>query len=348
VRLPDAWQRRGLLGVTLPTIVALVVVAWPVPPRIVDFAPYYLALGSHGTLYASDEHAAVIRVFAPDGSLTAKLRPGLASWQGPPGPGFNPPGPYNDPDRLGVARATPGARSIATLPQPWPVGADDFWFCGMAIGPGDQLFVPDWMRGRLLRFAPDGHLEASSALPAGYQPSLGCVTLAGPALYLADTRGALLQLDPANGRLVRRWALDEPILGGISATPSGNAVYVLARSRVYRLDSAAGSLTSWALPMPVGPLGQPYQAILALRDGRVLIANLAAHRVDVYSATGRPLGAIGRRGGMPGEFGQVGGLARDTAGRLYVADSDARVVQRLTPAGRINALYWSRDDDESD
>jgi len=346
VRLPRDWQRRGLLGVALPSVVSLGIVAWPAPPRAVDFAPYYLALDSHGTLYASDAHAAVIREFAPDGSLQAKLRPGLASRAGPPGPGLSPPGPYNDPDRLGVARATPGAHGLSAPLQPWPVGADDFWFCGMAMGPGDRLYVPDWMRGRMLRFAPNGHLEVSWALPAGYQPSLGCTTVAGAAPYLSDSRGAVLRLDPADGHVLQRWDVGEPILGGISATPEGDAIYALARSRVYRIDLRAGTLISWALPSVPGPLGQPYQAILALGDGRVLLADLAARRVDVFTSAGQPLGAFGRRGAMPGEFGQVGGLARDVDGWVYIADSDARVVQRFTPHGRIDALYWSPDDDE--
>ncbi len=122
----------------------------------------------------------------------------------------------------------------------------------------------------------------------------------------------------------------------------------LARDRVYQLDPASGHISSWALPTSTGPLGEPYQAILATRDGRVLIANLAARRVDIYSPSGKALGTLGKPGNMPGQFGQVGGLASDDAGALYVADSDARAVQRFTAAGHINALYWSPDDDEID
>jgi hypothetical protein len=306
-----------------------------------------LAVDSSGTLYATDNYASVIRVFAPGGALVAKLRPGLSSRQGPPGPGFFPPGPYNDPDQLGVARATPGASSITKPLQPWPVGADDFWFCGMADGPHDRLFVPDWMRGRLLRFAPDGKLEASWPLPQGYQPSLGCVTATPSALYLDDTRSGILRIDPRTGRALGSWSVGEPILGGISASPSGE-VYALARDRVYQLDSMSGHISSWALPASTGPLGEPYQAILATRDGRVLIANLAARRVDAYSPAGKALGTLGKPGNMPGEFGQVGGLATDETGALYIADSDSRAVQRFTSVGHIDALYWSPDDDEID
>jgi streptogramin lyase len=349
--LPYGWQRRAVFAVTLPSVVALGLTAWTSVPRATDFVPYYVAVDGGGTLYASDEYSPVIRVFAPDGSLRAKLRPGLASLQGPPGPGFSPPGPYNDPDRLGVARATPGAALVAALLRPWPLGADDFWFCGMAAGAGNRLYVTDWMRGRMLRFAPDGRLEALWALPAGYHPSLGCVASSSSGLYLSDASGAILRLDPRDGRVTARWTLPEPIIGGISATPDGATLYALARARVYRLDPRrpdSGATSSWPLPPPGGQLSQPYEGILALGDGRVLVANVAAHRIDEYTADGRSLGAVGRAGSWPGQFGQVGGLGTDQMDRIYVADLDSRVLQRFTAAGHINALYRSLDDDESD
>src|SRR5258708_37654411 len=104
--------RRAVAAALLPSLTALALVAWSSPPYPLTFAPYYLAVDSHGTLYATDAAAPVIRVFAGDGSLRAKLRPGLASLQGPPGPGFSPPGPYNDPDRLG------GSGTAANKPEP--------------------------------------------------------------------------------------------------------------------------------------------------------------------------------------------------------------------------------------
>ena len=111
--LPRSWQRRALLAVIVPSLLGLALVAWSRPPHPLDFQPYYVAVDSNGTFYVTDAYAPVIRVFGPDGSLRYKLRPGLASVQGPPGPGFMPPGPYNDPDGLGVPQSTPGARGIS-------------------------------------------------------------------------------------------------------------------------------------------------------------------------------------------------------------------------------------------
>lgn len=346
-RAPRAWQRRAVAAVALPTVLGLGLVAWSSPPRPLDFQPYYVAMDSHSTFYVSDANSPVIRVFAPDGALRAKLRPGLASAQGMPGPGFMPPGPYNDPDGLGVPRATPGSGTVSSTLQAWPFGADDFWFVGMAVDRQNRLWVPDWMRGRMLAFAPDGRLVARWPLPQGYQPSLGCIAVAGDTIYLSGKDGTILRLDLA-GHVTRQWRLPEPVIGGISVAPDGAALYALARARVYRMALPPGNWTSWALPGPTGPLGQPYQAVLALADGRVLVANLAARRVDVYQADGRGAGHWGGAGMWPGQFGQVGGLARDSAGNVYVADVDHRALQRFSTAGRVDALYRSPDDDEFD
>lgn len=345
--LPGAWQRRTLAAVGLPTVAGLGLVAWASPPRPLDFQPYLVAVDSHGTIYVTDAGAPVIRVFAPDGTLRGKLRPGLASQMPPPGPGFTPPGPYNDPDGLGVPHAAPGSGVVSGALRPTPFGTDDFWFCGMAVDAHNRLWVPDWMRGRMLRFAPDGRLDARWPLPAGYQPSLGCVAAAGGDVYLSAETGAVLRLNAA-GRVLARWAVPEHLAGGISVSPDGTALYALATARVYRFDLRTGALTSWALPAPSGPLGNPYQAILALADGRVVITNLSARRVDIYRADGRPLGHWGGPGDWPGTFGQVGGLGRDKFGHIYVADVDHRVLQRFTSTGVPDALYRSPDDDEID
>lgn len=347
------WQRRALLAVALPSILGLALVAWTSSPaQPVNFQPYYVVVDSHGTIYVSDSASPVIRVFAPNGSLRSKLRPGLASRQGPPGPGFSQPGPYNDPDHLGVPRAVTGASRISGVLQPWVPGTDDFWFCGMALDTHDNLYVPDWMHGRMLRFAPDGRLVARWQLPQDYHPSLNCITVGSDGeLYLSDEHGIILCID-ANGHVLARWTLPEAIIGGISMPPDGVLLYALAATHVYQVDLRGDVSGSWSLPTPSGALGRPYQSILAVGVGRVLVTNLETHRVEIYcrgvGGIGEACGHIGSRGIWPGQFGQVGGMARDNRADIYVADFDHRVLQRFTPNGVIDALYWGPDDDELD
>ena len=345
--LPRSWQRRSLLAVIVPSLLALALVAWSRPPHPLDFQPYYVAVDSTGTFYVTDAYAPVIRVFGPGGALRYKLRPGLASVQGPPGPGFMPPGPYNDPDGLGVPRSTPGARAISGVLNPIPYGVDDFWFCGMTVATNHDLYVTDWMRGRMLRFAPTGRLLARWTLPQGYEPSLNCIAMLGNDLLLSDTHGAVLRVD-TSGHLLARWTIPERLFGGISVAPDSKTVYALSTSRVYRINPRTGAISSWALPAPTTTLRTPYQAMLALDANHIAVTDLGLHRLDLFTPDGKPLGAWGKHGIWPGEFQQVGGFARDAHGQVYVCDFDGRVVQRFSPSGKINALYWSPDDDEID
>ena len=345
--LPRSWQRRALVAVIVPSLLALALVAWSRPPHPLDFQPYYVAVDSNGTFYVTDAYAPVIRVFGPDGALRYKLRPGLASVQGPPGPGFMPPGPYNDPDGLGVPRSTPGARTISGALNPIPYGVDDFWFCGMAVASNHDLYVTDWMRGRMLRFSSSGRLLARWNLPQAYEPSLNCVAMLGNDLLLSDTHGAVLRVE-TSGHVLARWAVPERLFGGISVAPDGKTIYALSTSRVYRINSETGAMNSWTLPAPTTALRTPYQAVLALDSNRIAITDLGLHRLDLFTPDGKPHGVWGKHGIWPGDFQQVGGLARDSHGQVYVCDFDGRVVQRFSPSGKINALYWSPDDDEVD
>jgi len=345
--LPLSWQRRALVAAVVPSLLALALVAWTRPPHPLDFQPYYIAVDSSGVFYVTDAYAPVIRVFGPDGALRAKLRPGLASLKGPPGPGFMPPGPYNDPDGLGAPRSAPGTPTISGALNPVPYGVDDFWFCGMATNSDHDLYVTDWMRGRMLRFAANGRLLARWTLPQGYEPSLNCVATLRRDVLLSDTHGAILRLD-SSGRLLARWTLPERLFGGISVAPDGTTIYAMSQSQVYRINPATGAITSWALPAPTTALGNPYQAILALDANHLVVTDLGLHRLDLFTPDGKPLGSWGNHGIWPGEFQQVGGIARDSKGHVYACDFDGRVIQRFSPAGKINALYWSPDDDEID
>jgi sugar lactone lactonase YvrE len=358
-RLPLSWQRRTTVAVMLPTLLGLGLVVHAAPPRPLNFQPYYVAVDSRGTLYVVENETPEVRVFAPDGALRAKLRVGLASVLGPPGPGFSPPGPLDDPLGIGTSACVPGygtgvgpSLGSRSLPPSCSHNAAalagyDIGFCGLAVDGRDRLYVPDTLRGHLLRFAPDGTLQVRWPLPAAYHATRNCVAAAGDALYLSDDGGSVYSLDAA-GRAALACTLPGSIPGGLTVAPDGRSLYALGERVVYHCDLATKAVSSWPLPTPTGSLGVPFQAALALGGGRLLVTDLAAHRVDVFCGAGTLCGHLGTHGTMPGQFGQVGGLARDAAGSVYVADFDSRVVQRFAPSGRIAALYWSPEDDEVD
>jgi hypothetical protein len=341
---PAAWQRRAVVALTLPTLLALGMVVYRTPPNVIDFRPYWLAVDSRGTLYVSDVESPVIRLFAPDGTLRAKLRPRLSARKGPPGVGLSPPGPWNDPNHLGVPNLNSPA-SAGWL-RPWPPNTDEFLFCGMTLDRQDRLYVLDWLGNQMLRFTPNGTLDELWPLPADYEPSFGCLTSDAAHLYIGDDRGQVLTYDFA-GHLLGTQTLPTGTLRGLSADGAGH-LYALIDNRVWRETLATHESILWKLPAPQGALGFPYETLLALNNDQLLVSDLNQNRLLRFSGEGRLLGTLGSAGDQPGQFKSIGALALGLGEHLYVTDSDHRVVQRMTLAGTVDGLYRGPDDDEND
>ncbi|HEY7349837.1 MAG TPA: NHL repeat-containing protein [Ktedonobacterales bacterium] len=341
-----AWQRRALVALLLPTLLALSFIALRTPPYVLDFRPYWLAVDGHGILYVTDVESPVIRVFTPDGSLQAKLRPRLAARKGPPGIGFSPPGPWNDPDQLGVPSLTGQPQSGAGWLQPWAPNTDEFLFCGLAIDAQNRLYVLDWLGNQILRFMPDGRLDRMWPLPQDYQPSTGCLALNQDRLYVGDQRGRVLMYD-LSGHLLGTQSLPGP-LTGLSIDPAGRFLYALIGNQVWREALASRQTMVWNLPPPHGALGRPYETLLALPNDQLLVSDLNSNHLLRFTGDGHLLERLGGFGNTPGQFAGVGAMARGSDGHLYVTDSDHRVVQRLAPDGGVDGLYRGPDDDEND
>jgi sugar lactone lactonase YvrE len=321
------------------------------PPRVLNFSPYYLAADHQGNVYATDAEGAVIRVFGADGSLHAKLWPALASWQGPPGPGYSPPGPVSDPERLGLGTQLYQTGNAATANL--PALGRKFTFCGIALDGADHLYVPDIIYGKMLRFAPDGRLDVQWALPAGYYAPLDCVATGGQGVFLGDRRGTVLSFS-TQGTLLNSWTLPEQLTGGIAATRDGTLVYALTQTHIYKIETRTGTISNWELSDQYGAGRGGFQAIVVLPTGRLLVGNTLNNDVQVYCPNGQKCGYVGRSAAelgqvdLPGQLSQLGSIASDPAGRIYVADMGHRVIQRFTSSGHINALYWSIEDDGAD
>ncbi|HUH13391.1 MAG TPA: hypothetical protein VMK65_09790 [Longimicrobiales bacterium] len=109
-------------------------------------------------------------------------------------------------------------------------------------------------------------------------------------------------------------------------------------------DDPDGSptLESWSLEevVRIGSLDDPDLSLTFIGgvtvgpDGRVYVGQSMDQQVRIFDREGRPAGAFGRRGGGPGEFERVGGLAwrGDT---LWVSDSGQRRFNLFTPDGDL-------------
>ncbi len=342
--LDAPWQRRALAAVLLPSLCGLALVAWTAPTQQKWFSPQYIAVDSHGTVYISNSSSNVIRVFAPDGTLRAKLRPQVAKELGIPGSGFEQPNVTSEPDlqAAGTPSLLGGAASPATSREAREEFAN-FRLCGLALDARDRLYVPD-MRGHvLLRFTPDGHLDAKWPLSFDLAQSSGCIAIAGNTLYLLSDHAALLRYSLSCAPLTAL-PLPETPRSGLTAAPDGRTLFFVGQDHILALDITSGAAK--ALPITYTPGNSViYQPLLARAGDRLLVANVASSRMDIYCSGANLCGSIGSHGTLPGQFGAIAGLAQDAHGNLYVADARYALVQRLTPSGRATALYWSLDDD---
>ncbi|MGI8588515.1 MAG: hypothetical protein ACR2M0_12645 [Chloroflexia bacterium] len=331
---PPPWLWRGTLAVALLTLVALGVLWITAPPFARTARVTWMAADSRGTLYATDGDSGAIWVFDSNGGVRGKLLPRRASAPNVPGPGVQSAG-------VGSELSVP-----ASGPTPTPGGptVNEFGFCGIAADPQDHLYVPDILLRRVLDFDRDGQLRAVWALPDTYSSVGSCVAADAEHVYMVDSQNQIYVYDHS-GKLLTSWPLSQRP-SGISAVPGGRMAVLYDRA-VELISLADGRhLAGWDLP-PAGPLEDPYQAVVGLENGEIWVSDLLNGHLLRYSATGAPLDPVGAPGNRPGEFSAPGSMAVDPQDRVFVADSNYRLVQRFLPDGHADAI-WAAPENEAD
>jgi len=106
-------------------------------------------------------------------------------------------------------------------------------------------------------------------------------------------------------------------------------------------DGAGWTLT----PKPTASIGvldgaAEYQLFqvsgtVRLSDGTIVVANGGTKQIRFYDASGKFLRSVGREGGGPGEFKQLGGLFRLPADTIAAFDWNLRRVSLFSPTGEL-------------
>jgi DNA-binding beta-propeller fold protein YncE len=83
-------------------------------------------------------------------------------------------------------------------------------------------------------------------------------------------------------------------------------------------------------------------------DGRQYVCEFGNGRISVFDANDHLIEVIGKPGGAPGEFANPWGMALDSKGNLYVADSQNHRVQKLIRRterrmSHVEIRHWTFD-----
>lgn len=217
---------------------------------------------------------------------------------------------------------------------------------------GNRLYVTDQALGELFAFDLAGHSVATIT-----RDRMGGVAIG----VCVDDEGDVWAVIP-DRKLVIRLAPDLRMIGGFEIKEADRPTTVAvdrALGRVFVGDTSGTKGEGHSVrvfdlsgkPLAVwgkkgaGPGEFFFPTFVALRDGKLYVADTLNARVQVLDEeSGQPVGVIGERGDRIGNFDKPKGLAFDSFGNLYVADSFWSNVQIFNEHGQVLLFFGGRGD----
>jgi sugar lactone lactonase YvrE len=214
-----------------------------------------------------------------------------------------------------------GAATLAVLSNP----------NGVAVDSGGDLFIADTNNNRIREVSAAGIITTVAGTgTAGFSGDGAAATaaeLSGPTSVVVDVFGNLFITDAGNNR-IRRVAAGS----GIITTFAGNGAF--------GFSGDGGPATATALNGPKG--------LAVDGSGNLLIADVSNNRVrEVFAATGvittvAGTGTAGFSGdggvATMAELSSPAGVALDSSGNLFIADSFNHRIREVVPSGMITTI----------
>ena len=125
-------------------------------------------------------------------------------------------------------------------------------------------------------------------------------------------------------------------LGGLQVACSFSALAQSAPATVIHPDATVVQTISAGSVVSFGDEAMEFHRIVAivpLRSGGLVVANGGSHQLRFFDSAGRLVREVGRRGGGPGEYQQIGGVTALPGDSLLVWDGFARRATVLAPNG---------------
>jgi sugar lactone lactonase YvrE len=299
--------------------------------------PFGVAIDSTGSIYIADTPNDMVEKVTSSGTLS--IFAGFGAQSGVP---------------------TPGPAISSDLDHP----------AGVAVDSSGNLYIADTYNDVVEKITPSGTLSviAGDGRPGAPTPGPATATpLGGPNgvavdssgnLYIADGGNAVVEKVTPSGTLSiiagkagqfgsptpgPATSSDLGVLGGLAVDSSGNLYIADAANGVVEKVTTAGILsiiaTSSALGVPAGVAVDSFGNLYVADSG-----NDVVEKVTPSGTLSIVAGKIGQSGvPSPGpatssDLDNPGGVAVDSSGNLYVADSGNDVVEKVTPSGTLSIL----------
>lgn len=216
----------------------------------------------------------------------------------------------------GAAGTTNGVGNAARFNQP----------AGLALTPQSALYVTDAANATIRYISADGTVTtlAGSSSARGHLDGIGTAALfSQPTGVALDANGTLYVTDTMN-KTIRK------------VTAEGTVTTFAGTAGVTGTTDGTGAAASFNLPM----------GIAVDVSGYCYVADTANNTIRKIT----PAGAVSTLAGLPGVTGTADGagsaalfnnptgLAVDTTGHLYVADTGNSTIRKITPEGMVTTL----------
>jgi len=221
----------------------------------------------------------------------------------------------------------------------------------LAFDTQDNLYIIDAGNHAIRKVSPAGVVSTLAGSPSNVTLTDGKGSAAGfanPSKLLVLNDGSLLVLDGASWRKILSDGSVSTLAGTVPAITAvtgvdTNALYALLGNSVVKLalDGSTVNLASSQSEYGYSDLAMASDGKLAVADG----SNHMIHRID--PTTGQVsawVGAAPKPGHVDGEgalarFADMGPSCVDQNGNVYVIDTLAKTLRKVTPSGSASTLF---------
>ncbi|GAC1473364.1 MAG: SBBP repeat-containing protein [Chloroflexota bacterium] len=219
----------------------------------------------------------------------------------------------------------------------------------MAVSTWGAVYVADSVSSTIYRYSPSGHLETSWGLGDDVLEADALAVGGSGNVFVADGSDAVIGKYTPDGAILDLWHIRspqgfpvEPV--AIAVARSGN-VYVEGITQPPNCSeycySSVGQTRILEKLSFTGDLLQfwPIAADALTVGGRENVVALEGATIYKYNSSGDLLNAWGTTGSVLGRYHNPASVAVGGKGNIFVADTDNNRVVKLTPNGRILAVY---------